>query len=170
MSQARVGLQTAIAALGLVFITAAVAADGTMKGTLNYKAKTGNIAIAPKFVYLVKGPDAFDAGKTIRHLIFSTTDLSAKIKACGTLSCTDDGLGNGMTLDLDSGPRLNYWVVLNDQRVQYSGTEPTASLKLTADTPTRLAGALKFDGAPMGGPFVDIEFDTPVTKEVTKAR
>jgi hypothetical protein len=159
------------AAIGvLLMVAAASAADGTAKGTLNFKAKAGNIAIAPKFVYLVTGPDAFDASKAIRHLIFSTTDLSAKIKACTTVSCTDGDLGDGMTVDLDGGPRLNYWMVLNDQTVQYSGTAPTSSLKLTADTPARLAGRIAFDGASAGGPSVDIEFDTPVTKEMTKAR
>ena len=27
-----------------------------------------------------------------------------------------------MTVDFDAGPRLNYWVVANGQKIQYSGT------------------------------------------------
>ena len=158
---------------GLVAVAVAgnaAAAGGTAQGTLTYKSKSGVITMAPKFAYLVKGPDAVEPGKIIRHLIFSPTDLGAKIEACTTMSCTDSGLGSGLTVDLDAGPRLNYWVVLNDQRVQYSGTEPPAVLSLTTNTPARLAGKLVFDGAAMGGPQVDIEFDVPLMKELTKAR
>jgi hypothetical protein len=126
--------------------------------------------MAPKFAYLVGGPDAVDPGKKIRHLILSATDMSAKLAACQTMSCTDADLGSGMTVDLDAGPRLNYWVVLNGQKVQYSGTEPPASLKLTADSATRLAGTLAFDSAAAGGPQVAVEFDAPLVKEMTKAR
>ncbi len=157
----------AMAALALA--CTADAAGGTAKGSLTYKAKGGAITIAPKFAYLVKGPDAVD-NKVIRHLILSATDLEAKIAACKTMSCTDTDLGNGMTVDLDAGPRLNYWVVLNDQRVQYSGTAQPAVLTLTADTPARLAGKLLFDATAAGGPQVDIEFDAPLLKELKLAR
>ena len=164
----RSALALACAAVGVA--TVAGAAGGTAKGTLTYKAKSGPITISPKFVYLVKGPDGIEASKTIRKLIFSTADMGAKIEGCTTMSCTESGLGEGMTVDLDAGPRLNYWVVLNGQRVQYSGTEPTGALKLTTDTPQRLAGALSFDGERAGGPQVAIEFDTPLVKEMAKAR
>lgn len=156
--------------LAMVVACNAAAAGGTAKGTLTYKSKSGVITMAPKFAYLFKGPDAVEPGKIIRHLILSPTDLGPKIEACTTMSCTDSGLGSGLTVDLDAGPRLNYWVVLNDQRVQYSGTEKPAALTLTTDTPARLAGKLVFDGAAMGGPQVDIEFDAPLLKELTKAR
>ena len=126
--------------------------------------------MTPKFVYLVKGPDAVDRNMIIRHVIFSATDLGAKIAACNTMSCTDADLGSGITVDLDAGPRLNYWVVLNDQRVQYSGTAQPAALVLTADTPARLAGKLTIDDSAAGGPLVDIEFDAPMLKEMKKAR
>ena len=158
------------ATIALAFAGNVVAAGGSAKGTLAYKAKTGVITMAPKFAYLVKGPDAVDSSKTIRHLILSATDIGAKIQACKTMSCTDADLNNGMTVDLDAGPRLNYWVVLNDQLVQYSGTEKLAALKLTADTPMRLAGNLVFDGSAAGGPKVDIEFDAPLLKELKLAR
>lgn len=160
----------AFATAALVAAPAALATGGTAKGTLAYKAKSGPITVAPKYAYLVKGPDAVEPGKIIRKLIFSTMDLGARIDACKTMSCTDADLGEGMTVDLDAGPRLNYWVVLNGQRIQYSGTEPPASLKLTTDTPQRLAGTLAFDGTAAGGAQVAIEFDTPLVKEMAKAR
>ena len=160
----------ALAAAALVSVPPALAAGGTAKGTLAYKAKSGPIAFAPKFAYLVKGPDAIEPSKIIRKLIFSTVDLGSKIEACKTMSCTDADLGEGMTVDLDAGPRLNYWVVLNGQRIQYSGMEPPAALKLTTNTPQRLAGTLAFDGSAAGGAQVAIEFDTPLVKEMAKAR
>ena len=147
----RTTLAGLVALIAVAVACHAVAAGGTAKGTLTYKSKSGVITMTPKFAYLVKGPDA-------------------KIEACTTMSCTDSGLGSGLTVDLDVGPRLNYWVVLNDQRVQYSGTEQPAALFLTTNTPARLAGKLVFDGAATGGPQVDIEFDVPLTKELTKAR
>jgi hypothetical protein len=146
------------------------AAGGTASGTLTYRSRSGAITMTPRYAYLVKGPDAVESGRTIRHLILSSTDLGANIAACTTMNCTDSGLGSGMTVDLDAGPRLNYWVVLDNQRIQYSGTEPQSALTLTADTPARLAGKFVFDGAAMGGPRVDIEFDAPLLKEMTKAR
>lgn len=159
-----------LACAALLAAPVALAAGGTAKGTLTYRAKSGPITIAPKYAYLVKGPDGVEPGKTIRKLIFATVDMGAKIEACATMSCTESGLGEGMTVDLDAGPRLNYWVVLNGQKVQYSGTEPPAALKLTTDTPLRLAGTLTMDGERAGGPQVAIEFDTPLVKELTKAR
>ena len=82
--------------------------------------------------------------------------------------CTYGGIGDGMTVDFDSGPRLNYWFVANDQLVQYSGTVEPSAAKLTTDTPARVAGTLKFDAAGAGGPTVDVTFDATLVLEVTK--
>lgn len=165
---------TAIAALAAAFALAVpvdvAAADGTVKGTLTYKAKGAPVTITLKHVWLVRGPDAVDPKMTIRHLIFSATDIGAKVAACKTMSCTDADLGSGMTVDLDAGPRLNYWVVLDNQMVQYSGTAPPAVLKLTTDTPTRLAGQLSIDSVAAGGPKVDLDFDVPLLRELKAAR
>ena len=79
-----------------------------------------------KNVYLVKGPNSMD-GKVIRRLIFTSVDLGAKIKACATMSCSDNDLREGLEVDLVAGPRMNYWFVGNDQRVQYSGTAQTGN-------------------------------------------
>ena len=84
------------------------------------------------------------------------------------MSCSDGGITEGMTIDFDAGPRLNYWFVGNNQMVQYSGTAEPASLKLTADTPQRLAGKWDHDDSAAGGPRVQIEFDASLVREITK--
>ena len=158
------------ASLALSVSSSVDAADGSANGTLTYKSKAGPITIALKYVWLVKGPDAVDPKTIIRHLIFSATDIGAKVAACKTMSCTDADLGSGMTVDLGSGPRLNYWVSLNDQRVQYSGTVTPDALKLATDTPGRLAGKLTIDDSSAGGAKVDVEFDAPLLQELKLAR
>lgn len=157
-----------VLASSAVLFTAGAHAD-TAKGTIAYQSKSGQIVVHVKNVYLVKGPDAA-SGKTIRRLVFSSSDLSAKIKACSAMSCSDGDLGEGMTVDLDAGPRLNYWFVGNDQRVQYSGTAKPETLKLTTDTPQRLAGTLTVDDSGAGGAKATIDFDATMLKEFTKAR
>jgi hypothetical protein len=149
---------------------AAFAADGTAKGTVVYKSKGETITANIKHVWLVKGPDAIDPKTTIRRLIFSATDIGAKVKACKNMGCTTNDLGEGMTVDLDIPPRLNYWIVLKGQRVQYSGTVVPEALKASTNTPARLAGKLTIDSSGAGGGKVDIDFDTPLTAELKTAR
>ncbi len=161
---------TAGMAAVLLCMAAAYAADGTVKGSLTYKSKGAPATIALKHVWLVKGPDAVDPKKIIRHLIFAADDIGAKVAACKTMSCTDSDLNSGMTVDLDAGPRLNYWVVLDGQRVQYSGTAKPETLKLTTDTAGRLVGKLAIDDVAAGGAKVDVEFDTPLLMELKAAR
>lgn len=138
-------------------------AAGEAKGTVTSKGRTANV----KYAYLVKGPDAVSK-QTVRRLILSATDLSAKIAGCKTMSCTDGDLGDGLSINLDAGPRFSFWMVLNDQKVQYSGTEPYASLAAKADDPRRLAGTVRFDKTAAGGPKVDVEFDAALVKEVSQ--
>jgi hypothetical protein len=145
------------------------ASAGEAKGTITYQTKAGAIVVTIKHAYLVKGPDVV-SGKTIRRVVLSVVDIAAKLGACGTMLCSDGDIGEGMTIDFDAGPRLNYWFVGNNQLVQYSGTADPASLKLTADTPQRLAGIWDIDASTAGGPRVQIEFDAPLVKEVTKLR
>jgi hypothetical protein len=160
----------AAAALTLAVSTSVAAADGSATGTLTYKGKGAPITVTLKYVWLVKGPDAVDQKLIVRHLIFSATDIGAKIAACKTMSCTDADLGSGMTVDLGSGPRLNYWISLNDQRVQYSGAVMPDALKLATDTPTRMAGKLTIDDSAAGGAKVDVDFDAPLLRELSLAR
>ena len=139
----------------------ATAAASDANGSVAYKGRTANL----KFAYLVKGPDELSK-QTIRRLILSATDLSAKIAACTKMSCTDSNLTDGLSVNFDSGPRLNYWMVLNDQKVQYSGTLKPEVLKTTASDPKHMAGKLSFDDSAPGGPKVDVDFDAALVKEV----
>jgi hypothetical protein len=154
-------------AVTMALFPAAASADPA-SGTINYQSKAGPIAVNVANVYLVKGPDAM-SGKTIRQLVFTSADIGAKIQACATLSCASGNVTEGMTVDFDAGPRLNYWVVGNGQKVQYSGTaRPDETLKLTADTAQRLAGTLTIDDAAAGGAKVNVKFDATVVKQFGK--
>ena len=149
------------------FIPTAATA-GSASGTIHYQSKAGPIVVNVANVYLVKGPDAA-SGKTIRQLIFTAADVSAKLQACASMTCASGNVTEGMTVDFDAGPRLNYWVVGNGQKVQYSGTaKPDEALKLTADTAEHLAGTLVFDDAAMGGAKVNVKFDATVVKQYSK--
>ena len=156
-------LSSALAALLLT--SALPAAAGTAKGTIVHSGKTVTVTHA----YLVTGPDVFEASKTIRKLIFSADDLGAAIEKCGDLSCTDGKVMEGMTVDLDAGPRLNYWVALSGQKIQHSDTALPEELKATTDAPDHVAGQLAFDDKASGGPAVSIEFDAPLAKKFDKA-
>jgi hypothetical protein len=159
-------LRPAVTAALVLGVTAALSvpasAAGEAKGTVTSKARTVDV----KYAYLVKGPDAVTK-QTIRRLILSATDLSAKIAACKTMSCTDSGLGDGLSVVLEGGPRIFFWMVMNDQKIQYSGTEASSALVAKTDDAKRLAGTLKFDKTGAGGPKVDVEFDAALVKEVT---
>jgi len=145
----------------LVAAFASPAIAGDAKGTVVYKGRSAEV----KYAYLVKGPDAVTKA-TIRRLILSSKDLGAKIAACKTMSCTDSDLDDGLSINFDSGPRLNYWMVMNGQKIQYSGTLKPEVLKTSASDAKKMAGKLAFDDAGAGGPKADVEFDAPLVKEV----
>ena len=149
------------------FFPAAATAEPT-SGTINYQSKAGPIVINVANVYMVNGPDAV-SGKTIRQLIFTSADVGAKLQACASMMCASGNVTEGMTVDFDVGPRLNYWVVGNGQKVQYSGTaKPDETLKLTSDTAERLAGTLTIDDGAMGGAKVNVKFDATTVKQFSK--
>ena len=150
----------------VVLGAAASALAGSAKGTVAYKGTTATITHA----YLVKGPDAVESTKTIRRLILVATDLEAKLSACKVMSCSDGEVSEGMTLDLDGGARVNYWVALKGQMVQYSGTAVPATLKTTTDKPDHMVGTFVVDDPSAGGPKVDVQFDAALLKEFTAAR
>lgn len=139
------------------------------KGKLVYKTGSKSFDMNIKSAYFIVGPDGFDSGKKIRRLIFTTNALDDKIKSCGAMNCVDQYI-EGMQVDLDAAPRLLYWVSLNNQLVQYSGTAQNEFLTLTTDTPDRLAGTLKLDQSASGGPVVDVTFDAKLVKTFAKAR
>lgn len=136
-----------------------VEAEDIAKGTVVYKDKTMEL----KYVYLVKGPDY--TSSVIRELVFSPTDISAKIQSCTDMSCVSAVLDEGMTVDFNSGPRLNYWIVMNGQMVQYSGTADPSVFTATADAADRLAGSLKIDSMSGGVGTLDLTFDATLVKE-----
>ena len=151
--------------LGLAIAGPLHAADAAV-GSLSYKGRS----TAFKYAWLVTGPSDFEPGKTIRRVVLSPTDLSAKLRACTTFSCTDGSVMEGMTVDFTGGRRLNYWVVLNGQLIQYSGTaEPDAFAPRPADA-GHLAGRLAIDDTRAGGPKLDADFDVTPLKDFKLAR
>ena len=155
----------AIAAF-VVACSRVAAAEGEAKGNLSYKGTTVEL----KHAYFVKGPDAIDPKTIIRRLILSRDDLGARIGGCNTMNCVDGAITEGMEVDFDAGPRLNYWVALKDGRVQYSGTGVPSAAKVGGDDLKRLAGKLSIDDAAAGGPRVEVEFAATLLKEFTAAR
>lgn len=157
-----------LAVTGAAAVLSAAAVAEPAAGTIAYQAKTGAVAVKVAKVYLVTGPDAV-GGKTIRELIFTAADIGARLQACASLMCASGIVSEGMTVDFDAGPRLNYWVVGNGQMIQYSGTvKPETALTATVDTAQRLAGTLRFDDSGHGGARVDVTFDATVVKQFSK--
>lgn len=149
-----------IAAAILVATLASPALAGDAKGSVAYKGRT----IEFKHAYVVQTTDAM-SGKPMRRLILSPKDIGGKIASCAKMSCVDGDLDDGLEVDFVEGPRLNYWLVMNGQKVQYSGTEPKESLASTANDGKKIAGTLRFDKTAAGGPKVDVTFDAPQVKE-----
>ena len=149
----------AILAGSLILSSPALAGDA--KGTVAYKGRTLDV----KYAYLVTTKDAM-SGKSMRRLILAPKDVGAKIASCAKMSCVDGDLDDGIEFDLVEGPRLNYWLVMNGQKVQYSGTEPKESLAATSDDAKKVAGTLKFDKTAAGGPNVNVTFDAPFVKDL----
>jgi hypothetical protein len=158
----------AVAAVAAAFVAGPANADPA-SGTISLASRAGPVTVTVKHAYLVIGPDEV-SGKPTRRLVLAAADVSSKIRSCAAMSCSDGDLREGMTIDLDSGARLNYWVVANDQRVQYSGAAKPASLKLTTDTSQRVAGTLAIDDSAAGGAKSAVQFDASLLKEFSKAR
>jgi len=170
LSSERTSNHPFVTALAIVAsLLAMTARADPASGTISYQSKAGSIVVEVKNVYLVKGPDEV-SGRVIRRLVFSSADLNAKIKACAEMSCADGNLTEGLTVDFDAGPRINYWFVGNGQRVQYSGTAKPEAAQLAVDTPQRLVGKLSLDDGNVGGAKASIDFNATLLKEFTKVR
>jgi hypothetical protein len=153
----------------LVFGTSVIGSAGaadTGSGSIEYKGRTA----ALKYAWLVTGPSDMEPGKQLRRLILSATDIGAKLQACKTFSCTDGEVTEGMTVDFTGGPRLNYWVALNGQKIQYSGTAQPETFTARANDATHLAGQLAIDDVAAGGPKVTATFDVTLGREFKVAR
>ncbi|MFO1303411.1 MAG: hypothetical protein U1F54_06745 [Burkholderiales bacterium] len=142
-------------------LAALPAAAGDAKGTVAYKGSSLDV----KYAYLVQTTDAM-SNAPMRRVVLSNKDIGAKIASCANMSCVDGDLGEGLEVDFVPGPRLNYWLVMNGQKVQYSGTEPKASFTATSDDAKKVAGTLRFDKTSAGGPKVDVQFDAALVKEL----
>ena len=151
-----------VLAAALAAALALPAAAEPARGTVTQGSRTATIQHA----WLVVGPDVVDPKTTIRQLVLSSTDLGARIKACAKMSCVSALVDDGMTVDV-GGPRLNFWVSLNGQRVQYSGTEAPSALAASVNDGKRLAGTLKIDKTQAGGSKIDVAFDAPLAKTFT---
>ncbi len=163
-----VRLAVVVFALAGLPAPAANADPGAATGSISYRSKAGAIVVRPKYAYLVKGPDTV-TGNVVRRIVLSATDLAPTLKSCTTMMCGDGDMGEGLTIDLDAGARINYWFVADGQRVQYSGTAEPSSLQLSTDTGQRVAGAWHLDARRAGGPEVQVEFDAALLKVFTKA-
>jgi len=146
----------------MLFPATLLAAGNEAKGTFVFKGKT----VTLKHAYLITGPDAVTK-QPIRRVILSPVDLSKAMAQCARMMCTHGSVGEGLSLNFEGGPRLFYWLVMNRQRVQHSGTEPVKSFVASADDAKRMAGKLVFDQTASGGPKVDVEFDAALVKELT---
>ena len=155
----------ALAAMLTLVSGSAMAAGGTASGIVVYKGQTLNV----KHAYLFRGPDAVEKDKTIRRLVLVPQDAGKKLEACKSMSCTQKEMGDGLSVDMDAGPRFGYWVALKGGMVQYSGTAKPVALAATADQPDRLAGKLTIDDSDSGGPKIDVQFDAPLVKELKEA-
>ena len=140
--------------------------SASAQGTIVYGGATRTIAYA----FAVKGPDAVDEKKAIRRLVLSAIDVGPKIAACSTMACVDGSVTEGMEVDLDAGQRLNYWVALVGQRIQYSGTAIPEAFAATANDGRRIAGRLSIDDSAAGGPKIDATFDAAIGRALARAR
>lgn len=155
----------AVAAAVLAGGAAAQAAD-TASGTITLRKHETRIT----HVVMVCGPDEMDESHSLLRLYFSPDDIGARIRACKTLSCADQVLGDGASVDFADAPHLGYWVRLDGGRVQNSGgTEPDA-FALDTNAPDHLAGKLHLDATAMGGPMVDARFDATLAATFTRLR
>ncbi|HEY6984442.1 MAG TPA: hypothetical protein VH375_00055 [Rhodanobacteraceae bacterium] len=130
----------------------------------------GKHSAAIKNAVLVRGPDEMNAGKTLLRLYLSSADVSAKIKACKTLSCADGALTDGAAVDFSDAPHLGYWVTLNGGLAQYSGGTRADAFALSTNTADHLAGKLHIDDAAMGGAKIDADFDAALANTFKTVR
>ncbi|NIJ52110.1 hypothetical protein [Dyadobacter arcticus] len=155
--------------LSLILLLSFTISYDNSKGKLLYNTSKKSFDLNLNFVHFIVGPDSFDPNKKIRRLIFTEKSLDAKIKSCDVMNCTDPEI-EGIQVDLDAAHRILYWVNLNGQLVQYSGTAPYEELTLTTDSKEQLAGTLKFDHSVAGGPMVDVTFNAKILKTFAKVR
>lgn len=151
-----------VVTLFFAVVIAGPAFAGDAKGTVSYEGRTVNV----KYAYFVKGTYK----PTARRLVLSTKDLSTIIAKCKSMSCTYidlmEGTTDGVTVDLEEWPQFVGYVTMVNVK-QYSSITPATSLVTKTNDAKKIAGSLKFDDGEKGGPKVNVEFDAPLTKEVS---
>ncbi len=152
-------------AMLLAISTLAWAAD-KVSGSITLKTTVG----AVKYVFLVRGPDEMNAGKTLLRIYLSSADIGAKIKACKTLHCADATLEDGAMVDFSDAHHLNYSLKLNGQRTQYSGATNGEAFTLATHTADHLVGKLHIDDRAADGAKIDADFDLTLANTFTAAR
>ena len=163
MMQARA---TLLLLAGLSMAVASSMAADAGGGNLAYKGRAAPL----KYAWLVTGPSDMEPGKTVRRLVLSATDIGDRLAACKAFSCTDGEVTEGATVDFTGGPRINYWIAMNGQKVQYSGTARPDAFAVRGSDPARLAGHLAIDDTAAGGPKLDADVDVPLLKAFKLAR
>jgi hypothetical protein len=152
----RMALRNILVVSAIWLATSALAvADGSASGTIAFK--TGKCSV--KYGWLVRGPDEMDPSKTVLRIYLSSVDVGAKIKACKTLSCADNALGDGAMVDFSDARHLAYAVRLNGERLQYSGGTNGEAFTLTTSEPNHLVGKLHIDDTTADGAKIDATFD-----------
>lgn len=129
------------------------------KGTMTLQGESEPFAIVLTHAYFVTGPDRFDAKKTTTRLIFTGEDVRAKIDACNDADCATYAASDGLRIDLDPEGPTTYWAHVKP--MQYSGMIDPSSLKLSTQTPDRLAGTLTYKNS---GVDVKATFDATLVK------
>jgi len=137
---------------------------GGASGAITYRGKSAAIRHAA----MVQGLDAVDGKKTLRRLVLTAADSAPAIERCATMACVDAAVTEGMEVDFDAGPRLNYWIALDGQRIQYSGTAVPESFAATSSDRRRMAGRLAIDDSSAGGPAIDVELDAPLVRTFSR--
>jgi hypothetical protein len=143
----------------------ALAAD-TASGKVAFKSYASDV----KYAVLVRGPDEMDESRKILRIYLSSSDIGAKIKACKTLACADQALGDGAMVDFGDASHLAYAVRLNGSRAQYSGGTDVGAFDLKTNKPDHLAGKVHIDDSAAGGAKVDAQFDLGLTNTFASVR
>jgi hypothetical protein len=157
---------TSVVTMLVAFLLApAVAAGADAKGSLAYKTLSAKL----KYAWFIKGPYSVDPNKTVRQIVLAEKDIGAALQACGTMMCANGQVTEGVIVDFDVSSRLNYWIALNGQKVQYSGTVDPKAFAARANDADHIAGTLTIDNVAIGGPKVDAEFDVTLFKQFKAA-
>ncbi|MGA8278216.1 MAG: hypothetical protein WB784_08485 [Rhodanobacteraceae bacterium] len=143
------------------------AADAnSANGTLTIQSAHKPFKIDLMHAYYIIGPDPYEAGKTIRSIVFTAADQRAAIEACKDTRCVGSLTFDFLRLDLGDDPRLVSWAARIDP-ASFSGGVAGSALKLGTDSADRLAGTLTMDaaGTKTAG---TIKFDASLVKTFAK--